>query len=262
MKGMRTLLVLCLLALPALAQPAAPPPSFDVASVKPGDPNQGGHMHAEPGLLRFENVTLRAAIQFAYGIAPYQLSAPGWIDDAPFTINAKAADPAADDDKLRLMLQSLLADRFAMKVHHEQKLLPVFELALAKNGPKIHEAGTPNGSKFVESTSQGDSKFSEDKAGLIAQRATMGELASKLSNPLRKPVVDKTGLTARYDLRIDITPYLTPTTGDGDNAPRIADPVSFVVTAFQDQLGLKLEAGKQVVDLLVVDAINRTASEN
>lgn len=258
---MRIPFALCLLALPAFAQQPTQP-TFDVASVRTGDPTQGGHMHTEPGLLRFENVTLRAAIQFAYGIAPYQLSAPGWINDATFTINAKAADPTADDDKLKLMLQSLLADRLGMKTHHEQKQLPVYLLALAKNGPKLHEATKPNGSKFIETKSEGDSVFSEDKTGLIVFRATMGEMAAKLSNPLRQPVLDRTGLKGRYDLRIDITPYLTPGTGEGDNVQKMADPVSFVVTAFQDQLGLKLESGKEPTDLLVVDAINRTPSEN
>lgn len=259
MNGMRLPLVLCLLSLPALAQQL----SFDVASVKPGDPSSNsGHLHTDPGLLLFENVSLRTIIQFAYDIPQYQLSAPGWIDNAKYDINAKAADPKANDDTLKLMLRSLLADRFGMKMHREPKQLPVFELALAKNGPKIHEPAGGNSSKFVESKSEGEPVFSEDKTGLIVQRATMTQLAEKLSQPLRQPVVDKTGLTARYDLRIDITPYLTPPTGDGDNGPRIADPVSFVVTAFQEQLGLKLEAGKQTVDLLVVDAINRTPSEN
>jgi uncharacterized protein (TIGR03435 family) len=219
-------------------------------------------MHTDPGLVLFENVSLRTIIQFAYDIPQYQLSAPGWIDNATFDINARAADRTANDDALKLMLRSLLAERFAMKTHREPKQLPVFELALAKNGPKIHEAATANASKFVESKSEGDPMFSEDKTGLIVARATMAQLAEKLARPLRQPVVDKTGLTARYDLRIDITPYITPENGEGDNGPKIADPVSFVVTAFQEQLGLKLEAGKETVDLLVVDAVNRTPSEN
>ncbi len=256
---MRIPLILCLLSLPVFAQQ----PSFDVASVKPGDPSSNsGHLHTDPGLVLFENVSLRTIIQFAYDIPQCQLSAPGWIDNAKFDINAKATDRTADDDTLKLMLRSLLAERFGMKIHREQKQLAVFELALGKNGPKLHEPAGGNSSKFVESKSDGEPVFSEDKTGLIVARATMAEIASKLSQPLKQPVVDKTGLRGRYDLRIDITPYLTPAAGDGDNGPRIADPVSFVVTAFQEQLGLKLEAGKQTVDLLVVDAINRTPSEN
>src|SRR5580704_17592259 len=102
---MRVPLVLYLLALPVFAQPQ----SFDVASVKPGDPSSNtGHLHTDPGLVLFENVSLRTIIQFAYDIPQYQLSAPGWIDNAKFDINAKAADRTANDDALKLMLRSLL----------------------------------------------------------------------------------------------------------------------------------------------------------
>ncbi len=258
---MRAPLALCLFALPALAQQTAQPPHFDVTSVRSGDLNQRPHLHTEPGLVLFENVTMRGIIEFAYGIPSYQLSAPDWIDREAFNINARAADRNANDDALRLMLRLLLADRFDMKIHHEQKQLPVFLLALAKNGPKFHEAATANASKFVESKSKGDPVFSADKTGLIVARATMSDLASKLASPLRQPVIDKTGLTARYDLRIDTGPYNTPGSND-EHGPTIDDPVSFVVTAFQDQLGLRLEAGKEIVDFLVVDTLNRTPSEN
>lgn len=258
---MRMLFVLCLFPLAALSQQGVAQPSFDVASIRPGDPTtQSGRLHTEPGALQAENITLRTLIQFAYGIASYQISAPGWIDDTAFTITAKAADRTADDDTLKLMLRTLLADRFGMKTHREQKQLPVFFLALAKNGPKIHESATPNGSKFVESKTEGAALFSENKGTLIVARATMAEFVAKLAGPLRQPVVDRTGLKGRYDLQIDMTPYLTPSGGDG--GPNIADPVSFVATAFQDQLGLKLESGKEMTDLLVVDAISRTPSEN
>jgi len=158
------------------------------------------------------------------------------------------------------MLQSLLADRFGMKVHHEQKQLAVFLLALAKNGPKFHEPTPSNTSEFVESKSQGDPLFSGTKATIIVARVTMGEFALKLSGPLGQPVLDRTGLKGRYDLRIDMTPYLTPVNANGDR--NITHPVSFAATAFQDQLGLKLESGKEMTDLLVVDAINREPSEN
>ena len=140
--------------------------------------------------------------------------------------------------------------------HRQQKEQQIFTLTVAKNGPKFHSTGAKDASRFTESTTGGASGFSEDKGGALADNVTMGEVANKVSELVNRIVIDKTGLTRRYDFRLDLTPYLTPDT-DGK-----ADIMSVIFAGFNDQLGLKLEAGKESVDLLVVDSINRMPTEN
>ena len=91
----------------------------------------------------------------------------------------------------------------------------------------------------------------------MADHVTMDDVSNKVSELLNRIVVDKTGLTGRYDFRLDLTPYMT---ADADGAK--ADIMSILFAGFNDQLGLKLEAGKESVDLLVVDAVNKTPTEN
>jgi uncharacterized protein (TIGR03435 family) len=216
-------------------------------------------MRTTPGTLTVEGSNMNHLLQWAYGVQEFQIpGGPDWFKDTRFTISAKAGD-AADDDRLRLMLRTLLAQRFGLKLHHELKDLPTFELTLAKGGPKFHESGPKDASKFLESTTTGDPQFSKDKGGLVAQRVTIAQIAAALAEPLQRPVLDKTGLKGHYDFRIDVTAYLNPG-GDGGQ-PQI-DPIVLIFNAFQGQLGLKVEAGKDKVDVLVIDAVNRTPTEN
>jgi len=239
----------------ALAQSSATTLSFDVASIRPSAPDSRGFsIEAGPGTLTTRNVSLRQCLEWAYLVQPFQLSGPSWLGDGRFDIAAKAAD-AASDDRLRLMLRALLAERFGVKLHREQKELPVYSIVLAKNGPKFHEPGPKDASKFLESKEEGPVHFSEDKTALMAERAPMSEIASKISGMMQRPVIDRTGLKERYDLRIDITPYVTETKGE-------TDPISLLFTGFQRELGLKLEAGRDTVDLLVIDSASKVPSEN
>lgn len=202
-------------------------------------------------------MALHFCIEWAYNVRPLQVTGPAWLNDARFDINAKAADPNADDDQLRLMLRTMLADRFGLRVHHEQKEQQVFALTVAKDGPKLHSQGKKDASRFTQSASDGSTSFSEDKGGALAEHVTMDDVANKVSELVNRIVIDKTGLTGRYDFRLDITPYMTP---DSDGAK--ADIMSVLFAGFNDQLGLKLEAGKETVDLLVIDAVNKTPTEN
>jgi uncharacterized protein (TIGR03435 family) len=243
----------------AAAQPAAP--AFDVASIRPTDPSyKGGTISNDPGILTMRGVTLRNCLQWAYNIQPYQLSGPAWLGDTRYDISAKAVDPA-DIDRLRLMLQTLLADRFGMKVHRETRNLPAFLLVVAPGGAKLHDTGSGNASKFLESTKDGEAHFTEDKTGLIAERVTMADLSAKLAEPLQRPVVDKTNLTGRYDIRIDLLPFLNQVGADEENKANL-DVISVIVTAFPNQLGLKLEPTKENVDFVIVDSANKTPTEN
>ena len=125
---------------------------------------------------------------------------------------------------------------------------------LAKDGPRLHDSNDKDPSKLLVSTRKEDPQFSKDKTGLMAEGATIQDLALRLSEPLQRVVVDKTGLTERYDLRINTTGYVLN--------EESTDPLSLIFTAFQRQLGLKIVAGKDPVKFLVIDAINQTPSEN
>lgn len=229
-------------------------PSFDVATVRPvqGD-SRTSVLGVDPGNLVMRGYDLSRCLQWAYEMQPEQIEGPGWLNETRFDIVAKAANPV-DEEHLRLMLRRLLADRFGLKLHQETRVLPTYEVTLAKDGPRLHDSSAKDASKLLVSARRGDPQFSKDKTGLIAEGARIQDICDKISEPLQRPVVDKTGLKERYDLRIDTTGYIL--NGDG------ADPLSLIFTAFEHQLGLKIVAGKDPVEFLVIDAINQTPIDN
>ena len=247
-----------LLFLPAIAFAQ---PAFEAASIRTID--AGLHHEKtiidEPGRLTMRSVTLRDCIDWAWEIQPPQLSGPPWIADTPFDIAAKAAGPA-DTPQLRLMLRELLTERFGLKLHHEQKVLPVYSMTVAPNGPRFHDPGPKDPSKFLQSASRGLLHLGGDRTGLSAENMTMPDLAIELTQPLQRPVVDKTGLKGKYDIRIDVAEFMT-TAGNADSAGPI-DEMSVIFQARPAQLGLKLEPGKEPVDLLIIDSANRQPTEN
>ena len=229
-------------------------PAFDAASVR-SSPNAGNDLNelhdgrelikTSPGSLTVRGASLRVCIQWAYGIAPFQIEGPVWLKDVGFDIVAKATGPA-DDDHLRLMLRTLLAERFGLKTHSERKEMQVYELTLAKGGPKFHE-----------STTEGPPLFSsQGKGALIAERVTMSDLAEKISEPLGRPVMDSTGLKGRYDIHMDASAYMAA----AGNGPM--DVMSLLFNALQQQLGVKLESRKDMPEILVVDSVEKTPTEN
>ncbi len=146
--------------------------------------------------LTMRSVTLRNCLEWAYEVRSFQISGPSWLADTRFDIQAKASDPA-NIGTLRLMLRALLADRFGMKLHPEQKNLAVYFLVVAPNGPKFHDIGPKDHSMFLKSTGDGPNHFSGDKTGLVAEHVRMSEIATELSQPLQRPAhTDKTELTA------------------------------------------------------------------
>jgi len=245
-----------LICLPIFAQTSAPP-RFETASIHISEPGQrSAEFHSRPGMLMIRNYTLHSCIEWAYNLRPLQIEGPDWLRDVRIDIEARVENRQADDEEIRLMLRTLLADRFGMKVRLAQKEQQIYALTVSKTGPKFHETGTKDGSSFKHSVGGGSSGFSEDKTGAMAERVTMYDLANKLSELLNRIVIDRTGLAGNYDLRIDITPYLA-TSGEGK-----ADIMSIIFAGLNDQLGLKVEAGRESVELLTVDSINKTPTEN
>jgi uncharacterized protein (TIGR03435 family) len=236
-------------------------PSFEVASIHAAEPGLRTEViGTDPGAFGMHNITLRRCIEWAYELNPNQLTGPAWLSDARFDITARAEDRSANEDKLHLMLQTMLADRFGLKVHRDRKEQQVFALTVARDGLKLHAAGAKDASKLLEATTEGPNSFHEDKTGAMAERVSMADIARKVSELLSRVVTDRTGLTGRYDLRLDLTPYMVAAADGGEGSG--VDMASVLFTGFQEQLGLKLESGKDMVDLLVVDAVSKVPTDN
>lgn len=238
------------------AQEAAKPPAeFEVASVKPNA--TGGHnirIQIEPG-GRFvaENLTVRMLIQQAFGIRDFQIvGAPGWVNSEHYDIHAKA-EGVTKVEQLKPPLQALLADRFHFQFHRDTKELPMYALVVAKNGPKLQEhAG--------ESGDNGPGMFRMGRGMINAQGVQMSLFVNQLANQIGRSVVDKTGLTGRYDIKLEWTPDENQTMAPRDSGTE-ATPVDSsgpsLFTALQQQLGLKLESQKGPVEIVVIDRIEK-----
>lgn len=242
-------------AVPALghAQASAPAAlaSFEASSVKP---NRSGDLGAQylfrpaPGGITASNISLRDYVKWAYGVRDYQISAPAWFNEERYDIVTKTGSPASND-QLRRMLQTLLADRFKMVLRHENKNLSVYAMTVGKNGPKLHEVEGAGPVQF--------------RSGHFSGPFSMPDLAAALSTRLDLPVVDQTGLTGFYNLTLDWTPdngRAGPGDGESGTPGDKSRPSIFV--AIQEQLGLKLQAQKGPVDVLVIDRAEKTPTEN
>jgi uncharacterized protein (TIGR03435 family) len=245
----------------AQSQPAAKP-EFDVASIKPntsGD-RQVRFQITPGGRLACNNATAKMLIAMAYDLKPHQLEGgPNWLDTDRYDVTAKGEGGTGRDD-FKVMLQGLLADRFKLAFHRETKDMPVYALVAGKNGPKLH--ATESG---------GDKKQQFQRMGrgqLELQAATMAALANALSSVVGRNVLDKTSISGSYDIKLEWTPdeseggmlKVAPDGKDGAApAPEATGPSLF--TALQEQLGIKLEAQKGPVEVVVIDHIEK-ASEN
>lgn len=235
---------------------APPSPAFEVASIKPnqrgkigGEGSRREQVSVDPGRLTMVNVNLHRAICWAYDVKTYQVSGPGWLDEDRYDIMAKAPGTASEAE-LRAMLQHLLSDRFKLEFHRQQKELPVYALVVAKGGPKFHESKT-EGEFSVTPTGKTSATF---------QRATVAQLVDMLTQVLRMPVLDETGLKGHYDVSVDLTSYL-PDNFEHSNGPP-PDIQGIVMSALPGLLGLKLESRKAALDMLMIDHAERAPLEN
>ncbi len=222
-------------------------PAFEAASVRPAAGGMDPTIQVQPGSFTERNESLHSLVQWAWDVTPPQIDAPSWFGQTRFDIVAKAAG-GADESQLRLMVQKLLADRFGLKVHKEPRVMPVYVMTLAKSGPKFQESQT-EGAFVLERTSP---------VILSAHHARMTDLAQGISGEIGRPVVDATGLKGRYEIHMDVSPYLIKANGGEGQL----DVMSILFTGLQDLLGLKLESAKQSVDVLVIDHAEKSPTEN
>ena len=250
--------------------------SFDVASVKPSDPQaRGVQMGLSPGgLFTARNITLKALIQEAWDVRDFQISGgPGWLDTERYDITAKGDGPGVSEDEMRKMpeaqrnklqeellmkVRTLLADRFQLKVHRETKELPVYALIVAKGGPKIQpltEDGSPGGGLSMRRGGAGTE--------ITGNRVPLAYLVHLLSDQVGRTVLDETGLKGSYDFKMSFAPdrgpgQQPPGAGDDRQLPESDGPSIF--TAVQEQLGLKLDAQKGPVEVLVSDSAQKASA--
>lgn len=231
--------ILFALAIVAFGQPV-PTPTFEAASIKPSQAPPGSSgINDGKGLVRAYNVTLRRCISGAYGVPESRISGgPKWMDELRYDIVAKT-DHAAGDDELMTMLQSLLADRFALQVHRDTQTVSGYNLTVANGGIKA----TP-------SAPDGPATTNRTRGRIDAKGCPMSRLVSKLSDVLGVPVVDTTNDTRNFDFSLQWVPEEMQSK-PGAQSPVPDGPSLF--TALQEQLGLKLEARKVPVEMVVVD---------
>ena len=229
----------------------APLPSFEVASIRPAHSGSVGmSIGWQPGRFNAQNASVKTLVLSAFHIHDYQvLDAPGWVGNNRYDVDAtfdetQKLSPEKTQKQLGSMMQSMLVDRCKLKFHRTTKGLPIYELTPAKGGPKLQEAkpdeysGTSSSDTFLKVTA-----------------TTMPQLAEQLSAHFNRTVVDKTGLTGKYDFTLHYAPdHDEPAPGYGPGAAQ-PDSGPSIFSAIQDQLGLKLVAGKGPVEMIVIDHI-------
>lgn len=264
---------------------------FEVASIKPEDPNhpggapskKGGPGTGDPGLIRYHNNLLGLFLE-AYGVRPYQIAGPEWMRSETFDVAARPA-PGTTEEQANVMLQNLLLERFGVKMHHEMREFPAYNMTIAKGGSKLKATEYPNASpktpSHIEFTLDKNdfpvlpkdlavqARVDWTKSGSFRStfRAfTMARLAEEVQAALPDfmsseymrtatsvppRVFDKTGLAgAMYDFTLEYE-------GRGDDA---SGPSIF--TALEKQLGLTLEKIRWPEDVMVLDHIEKVPADN
>jgi uncharacterized protein (TIGR03435 family) len=250
---MQRIAIALLFAAAGFAQTGATLPAFDVASIKQTVNVQTGYgferIVVRPGSVTMSNVRLRACIKWAYDVKDYQISGPSWIgapfwlggDVARFEISAKAA-PDTPVAQLKLLLQSLLAERFKLVLHRETREVASLVMTLQKAKLDLPAPADPDG----------ESRAVQSGSGFTILSSTVEQFADLMSGPLRVPVLNRTGVSGRYDFSLNLSSFA----GDQN------DPVSVFTSALREQLGLKLERQKAPMAMLIVDSALKTPTEN
>jgi uncharacterized protein (TIGR03435 family) len=229
----------------SFAQSQPSPPAFEIASLKLSPKGNSGTTYFSPyGTDRFTitNAPPDVLLQLAFGVLPYQISgAPKWFESERYDLTARAEDDVKlTARELQPRLQRLLAERLRLAVHRERKEFAGFALVVSKDGPKLKES-------TAEATEQG----TIFPGGMRLPGATMDWLASMLSNPVGRPVVNQTGIAGSYDIDLSYAK---------ESDARSSLPSLF--TTLEQRLGLKLEAHTVTVEMLTIDRIERVPVEN
>ena len=215
------------------------------------------------GRLMATNVSLRGLIVRAYGIQDYQVEGPVWLSSERFDVSATFPDglPKDRDAVFRAMMQNMLAERFKLAAHREQKTRPVYALILGKNGIKFKEA--PDSDCGSHGRTSSDIHFTGTCISMDAFAEFLARRAQRRDLPVDLPVLDMTGLKGFYNLTLDWIPESRPS-GEGKGNVPVGESSSGVtlMVALEEQLGLKLETRNAPIEILIVDHAERAPSEN
>ena len=264
------------------AAPSAPPvdtasikvPAYEVVSIKPHKDEDGGMMsRSMPDGFTSTGTTLQLLIRGAYDKEENEiLGAPGWFSSEKYDIKAKIDD--ADIEAFKKldreqantmrdrMMQGMLADRFKLVLHHETREWPTYALVVAKSGSKLQDSKPENHKDGFS--------MRVSRTEMSAQGAPVSSIVRFLSGQLGHHVIDKTGLTGKYDYTLKWAPeegernmFPAASPGSGGSVPPTASDSNgpSIFTALQEQLGLKLESQKGPVDVLVIDHAEKPTAD-
>jgi uncharacterized protein (TIGR03435 family) len=219
---------------------------FEVASVRPivtdaisGEGGTRSQIQSAPDGLTLRNIDLDEMIEWAYTVQHNQLANAGSLHNHRYDIRARTAGPV-NEKALRLMLQNLLATRFNLKLHREQKQTSVYELVVAKGGPKL----PPDKSGKLPASYPRETFPRVVDGGFVFTNTSMAEFAQQLTElrGIDLPVVDRTGIPGVYDIKLESA------------AAAVRDPNGpSLLTLIREQLGLKLVAAKDPIEVVVID---------
>jgi uncharacterized protein (TIGR03435 family) len=230
--------------------------AFEVATIKQSKPDEKSRFMLMQGMHRFvaQNFTLKLLIAGAYNLNPRTISGgPGWTDAEHFDIVAiTPGDAKPDREEQMTMLRHLLAERFKLTFHREQREFSIYELEVVAGGPKLRASTAgPDETPALVST------VYPQKLVLPARNATMADFVAMMQRAmLDRPVVDKTGLKGRYDFDLEWAPDETQFGGELPRASSDAQAAP-LFTAIREQLGLEFKATRGPVDALVLDGAER-----
>jgi uncharacterized protein (TIGR03435 family) len=257
--------------------------SFDVVSIRPAAPGGGGGPKLrrggpgtdDPERISYTGVSQQIVLTIAYGVDDFQVAGPAWFDSVRYDIVAKVPR-GATKEQFNIMLQNMLKERFSLTLHHEMRETAVYELVVGKNGLKLKPAvEVENPPAFSAMTTDKDGhpdfpagssamggKFDNGVMRMAARMYSTLDLAHAFKGMVDRPVLDKTGLTGKYDFKLEFS-----FVGLGGPLSRQApaeEPTGApsLFTALQDQLGLKLEPKKDPIDFLVIDHAEQTPTDN
>ena len=281
----------------ALACAAAQPPAFEVASIKLSEPLtpdlvQSGRLHIgiafDASYVRISQYSMFELLTFAYQVKPHQISGPDWMTAQRYDIQAKLPD-GASRAQVAVMVQTLLAERFGLAIHHEARPFSVYALTVAPGGPHLkptsQDAAPPvtaqirggtsvdPGGAIARSGPDGSSRVIPGPGGNLhveTKRMNMVGLANLLNPYCERPVVDATGLAGAYDFEFEISAeeLRNAARAHGANLPpsapgeTAADPAGVSLPSSLRKLGLRLETRKASADVVVVDKVERFPSKN
>jgi uncharacterized protein (TIGR03435 family) len=226
-------------------------PSFEVATIRPSDPDHPLDAEGSPIAHRsvFADMNLRFLLAFVYDVHDMQIvNAPAWLGTEKFDIVGVVDVPGTPNlEQLKTMERKLLVDRFQLKFHWEKREMSAYVLTVGKGGAKLAESKDPGGHP---------SFLGRPDREMKGRNLTMANFAQLLqSGIMDRPVVDRTGLEGKYDFVLKWTPDQSQFGGRFPVAADSADAPPGIFTAVQEQLGLRLSAEKTLVDVMVIDRV-------